>query len=684
VVLIARVSIYAALLLSAVAAGIAFWSSRDESRADWASNAHRLTVIIFGAVTLSSAVLMAAFILKDYSLTYVAGNSSPDMNVFFRMAAFWAGQEGSLLLWAWFLTGFSALIAWRTVSDAEPLVTVALGILNLIGMFFLIVLATPSGDPFKTVTVAAEAVGRGINPLLLHWAMIAHPPTLFVGYAGLAVPFAFALSALILGDTSRRWLQLSDRYAVAAWLFLTIGIFLGALWAYVVLGWGGFWGWDPVENSSFLPWLAGTAMLHSFTVWKRREGFKRWAVGLASASFFLTLLATYITRSGIIQSAHTFEGDPVFKFLFEVFMWIVVLATVALLIYRRHELSQEGEPEDQLMAGSFLSKDFVYYLNNVILTVVTLVVTYATLAPAITRWLVAALPALAQAIRLTGEISYKPEFYNSLAAPISTVYVALMAICPLLAWRRTDREKFGRLLLWPAAATAVGAVPILLFFGSNAMGATGMIFAVLAAATAIQMFVRGALNRAKSKQESIPAALGGLFLRNRVQTGGYLVHLGIALTLIGVIGTNMYGISSDASTTTKKGATFQASGISFKVLDFKETTYPRLDVAPSTYVLSEQKVTLAMSQRGIDLGTITPISRVYQSNADSGQGPSPKVDIRHELFRDVFVILQQAQSGTLFLTVKVNPLISLVWFGSIVLVLGTAWAAWPQRRTGRV
>jgi cytochrome c-type biogenesis protein CcmF len=671
VVVLGKVSIYAGLMLSLAAAGIAFWSARDESRTDFATNAYRLTLAVFGALTLSSLVLLWAFIAKDYSLLYVASNSSPDMTVFFRIAAFWAGQEGSLLLWVWFIAAFSAIVAWTKAKAEEPIVTDALGVLNLIAAFFMVVLVTPSGDPFKTVAIAAEAIGRGINPLLLHWAMVAHPPTLFLGYAGLAVPFAFAIAALMQGDVSRKWLKLSDRYAVTAWLFLSVGIFLGALWAYVVLGWGGFWGWDPVENSSFLPWLAGTAMLHSFTVWKRREGFKRWAVSLASGSFFLTLLATYITRSGIIQSAHTFEGDPVFKILFEVFMAVVVLATAGLLWYRRHDLSEEGEPEEQLMGGSFLSKDFVYYVNNVVLTVVTLVITFATLAPAITRGLG------------MQEISYKPEFYNSLAGPISAVYIALVAICPLLAWRRTDPEKFGRLLMWPGVAAVVGAVPILLTFGSNLMGAATMILSVLAGATAIQMFVRGAMGRARSKEMSFPAALGSLFLQNRSQTGGYLVHLGIAITLVGVVGTNLYGLSSDATVSKKVGSTVRASGIQFAVRAYSDVTHPRKDLAPSTYVLQEQKVTLAMThaQTGASLGTISPIRRLYQVNVDEQRGATPQVDIRHELFRDVFVIFQDVDaSGNIFLTVKINPLISLVWFGSIILVLGTAWASWPQRR----
>lgn len=668
--LVGKAAIYIAVALGAVAGCIALWSTRDEDREELGVNAYWLSVIVFVALTVAIIILLGAFISKDYTFLYVAENSSADMSLFYRIAALWAGQEGSLLLWAWLLAGATAIIAWRRVEERDSLVTNALGVLNILLVFFVAVLITHGGDPFK-VAAAGQAVGRGINPLLLHWAMVLHPPTLFVGYAGLAVPFAFALGALIEGDTSKRWLKLSDRWAVGAWLFLSIGIFLGAAWAYVVLGWGGFWGWDPVENSSFLPWLTGTAMLHSFTMWKRRNSFKFWSVSLAGATFFLTLLATYITRSGILsqESTHTFPGEPAFKLVFELFMIATIAATVGLMAWRYYELRSagfgsgaEGAPE------GLLTKEFIYYLNNVFMVLAAVIIGYATLAPVIT-------PALGMQ-----KVSYNAAFYNNLAAPLSIVYLMGLAICPIMSWKRTDPWRMGRLLVWPGAAAALAAVWIVPTFGSNWVGATGMIVAVLAAAAAVQLFVRGALQRSASKGISPFAALGELFLRNRSQAGGYVVHLGVALTVLGTIGSVMYTSESEVSLANKAGAKAWAARIRVEVVGYDKKTYPRMQAAPSTYVVERHTLKLKLAERGGagELGVVAPILKGYQNNLDQDRGPSPEVDIRWLPLRDVFVTFQGVNTdGTLSVKVTINPLISFVWLGSAILILGTAWAMWP-------
>lgn len=671
-ILLGKVAMYAGLFMAVAAAGVAFWSASREDRRDYAPNAYWLTVVVFAVITAACLVLLIGFIAKDYGIAYVAENSSPDMSLFYRIAAFWAGQEGSLLTWLWMLAGMSALIAWRNVEKDEELVTLALGVLNVVAVFFLIVLVTQAGDPFK-VSPPGEAIGRGINPLLLHWAMVVHPPTLFVGYAGLTIPFAFAIATLLAGDASRRWLALASRWSVVAWFFLSVGIFLGALWAYVVLGWGGFWGWDPVENSSFIPWLTATAMLHSFTVWRRRNAFKFWALGLAGVTFFLTILATYVTRSGIIQSAHTFPGDAVFKILFEVFMVLILATTAGLLIWRRHEFHSPafGDGEDGAAHG-FFNKEFMYYLNNVVMSVVAAIITYATLAPAITR--------------LFGEeINYKPEFYNALAAPISVAYMVVLALCPVVAWKKNDPSRFVRLLAWPAAATVLAGIPIVLAFRSNLLGMTGMLVSVFVIATVVQVYVKGAAQKAASKGIGFGGALVDLFRRNRSQTGGYLVHIGIGVTMIGIIGSMMYATTDNIAIGRKPGSKTKApvSGMTVEVVKLDKLTRPRLEIAPSTYVIEQQTLTLKLTdtKSGRSLGRIKPMLKAYQNNMDRDQGPSAQVDIRAEPTRDVFVIYEgQVDEDLLKLQVKINPLISLVWLGSIILIIGTGWAAWPPRR----
>lgn len=679
ILLLGKIAIYAGLLLAVIAAGIAFYSARDDKRKELAANAYWLTVVVFGAVTVASGILLAGLILKIYTWAYVAEYSSPDMSVFFRIAAFWAGQQGSLLLWAWMLTGMSAIVAFSKVKDGDRIVTYALSVLNAVAAFFFVVLVTPAGSPFEPVA-AGQGVAQGINPLLLHWAMIAHPPTLFLGYAGLTIPFAFGIATLLAGDSSRRWLKLAGRWSVLAWLFLSIGIFLGALWAYVVLGWGGFWGWDPVENSSFIPWITGTAMLHSFTMWRRRGTFKVWSIALASATFFLTLLATFITRSGIVQSAHTFPGDVVFKWLFAGFMAIVAVGTVGLLIWRRKDLHSPafGARGEGAPAESLFSREFVYYLNNTVLCLVAAVITVATLMPALSR-------------AFTGnEVSLSADWYNSLAAPISAAYLVLLAICPLIAFRRQDPAKFFKSLIWPAVPTVVLAVPIVMAFGSRWLGALGMIIAVFAGSVVVSVFVRGSLQKAKAKGANPLSALGDLFARNRTQTGGFVVHFGIALTLIGVIGAMMFATTDNVAIGKRPGDKTVASGLAMTVVSYKQIHNPQLADAPQTYVLDRQDLTLKLSdpKTGAPQGTISPSNIGYQQNVmnarannESGGGLTPKVDIKAEPLRDVYVILQgQTDTGLLSLQVKINPLVSFVWIGSIILVLGTAWASWPTRR----
>ncbi|HZD60081.1 MAG TPA: cytochrome c biogenesis protein CcsA, partial [Anaerolineae bacterium] len=258
----------------------------------------------FAGVTFAGLILLIAFISDDFSFGYVADHSTPQMSVFYKIAAFWAGHEGSLLLWLWMLTSITATIAFLNRKN-DRLTNIALYVANYVQLFFLVTLLTAT-NPFRGAELGMPPTGVGLNPLLMHWAMVLHPPTLFMGYAGLTIPFAFAIAALVDRNSSSDWINRVKKWTLFAWLFLTIGIFLGALWAYVVLGWGGYWGWDPVENASILPWFAGTALLHTFTMYRRRGGMKIWAVALASISFIMSILGTFITRSGLIQSVHAF------------------------------------------------------------------------------------------------------------------------------------------------------------------------------------------------------------------------------------------------------------------------------------------------------------------------------------------------------------------------------------------
>ena len=365
--------------LSSVVAAIALILGRNqgESQGEGATNVGYLAT--FGALafyTIACAVMLSALFRQDFTFLYVAENHSTDVSNLrwlYTLSGLWAGREGSLMFWAWLLSMFAAYVAYKRMQVTDALSNMGVMVTNVIlALFGAAMLFSQPNNPFKASP--PEMLGpngellaqTAMNPLLQHWAMILHPPTLFVGYAGMAIPFAFAIAAIIVNDGSKLWVQIVDRITVFAWLFLGAGIGLGAIWAYVVLGWGGYWAWDPVENASLLPWLTGVGLLHSFTVYRRRNGFKRWAVGMASVTFAVVILGTFITRSGIVQSVHAFQEDPVSLYLFLFMILGSLVAGLGGMYWRGATFAADDQFE------SLTSKEAAYYFNNVLMLVATI------------------------------------------------------------------------------------------------------------------------------------------------------------------------------------------------------------------------------------------------------------------------------------------------------------------------
>lgn len=615
---------------------------------------------LFGAISVASLILLYAFIAKDFSFDYVAANSSADMTVFQRVSAFWAGKGGSLLFWLWLLSGFTAGAAFVRRRYFDRLTSNALTILAAVQLFFLIILVFTDNNPFK-VAALNLGVGQGINPLLLHWAMIFHPPTLFIGYAGMTVPFAYAMAALIIRDASHEWVDRAYKWTLFTWSLLSVGIFLGALWAYVVLGWGGYWGWDPVENASLLPWFAGVALLHSFHIYKQRKSFKHWALSMSILSFVMVIVATFITRSGIIQSVHAFEQNTTMVVVFSLFILAVVAGGVYLLA-TRWEIFESEE-----IFESLLSRDIAYHINNIVMVFATTVLLAGAFLPLITGQTVG------------------PAVYNRIAQPLGVIFLLVIVICPLLAFGQTDPKRFGMRMAVPGGVTLAAAAPVYLYWNSlnklitqvnpsaappanGWLGYIGLlvsVFGVVAVGEAVYLKIA---TRMKAADEGPLQAVVGFFRTQGGAAGGFITHLGLVIIVAGLVGSSMYVASVNKKIPEKKGQVMKAGPVSL--------TYTGLSTK-KTSNRETFEAGLNVTESGKSLGSIAPRMVQYQL-----QGMTTReVDVIYEPFRDIFVIFNgQDEAGDLNFEIRINPLVSFVWVGSGLLVLGTAVAFWPRRR----
>jgi cytochrome c-type biogenesis protein CcmF len=644
------------------------------------------TFTIFGATTLAVVLLVTAFFRKDFSFLYVAQNHSTDVSSLawlFNLSGLWAGREGSLLLWAWLLSAFAAFVAFRRMRTTDPLSNIGIAITNFVQIFFLLALFIDTNNPFKAAIVAADgtvstAAGQvygninamAMNPLLQHWAMILHPPTLFIGYAGLTIPFAFALAALIVRDSSKTWVEIVDRVSVFSWLALGIGIGLGAIWAYVVLGWGGYWGWDPVENASLLPWLTGVGMLHSFTVYRRRGAFKKWAVMMSAVTFVLVLLGTFITRSGVIQSVHSFGEDPLSLWWF-LGMMVVSLLLPAFLLVSRSETFRGADEFTSLM-----SKEGSYYFNNVVMLFSSILVAGLTMSPA-----------------FRGP-TFNAASFDLLARPLGILYVLLMTVCPVLSWNATDRETFWKRAKWPLGIGAVLAAAFLAiwatvllptYMGSSTTlpalagiqapldhteGIIGLIVAGFGIALPLYLFFDGSRKRAAARGENPLVSFGNILFKSRTQSGGYLTHLGISIILVGLIGSAMY-VKDVHFTLPQTDGARQAVGA-------YEVTYRGADSQTLANGDVVQTVALDLSKNGVSLGRISP-TVTQLANRATEQSTRFNAAVHSEFLGDFFIAFQGGDSSGLSFDAKINPLISWAWAGFGLLIFGTALAAWPRK-----
>ncbi len=628
------------LALYATVAGILAFREGGQYR----QSSRRAVWALAASLTLALLSLVVLFIRNDFSVAYVFAHSATYQPLLYRISAVWAGNEGSLLLWAWLLAFYAALVAAGPRTLGEGFHDLVLAVMSLTAAFFT-GLVLFSANPFALAPAGASE-GAGINPLLLNAAMIWHPLFQYLGYVGVTVPFAYAVAALVKGQSGDDWVRAARGWSVWAWFFLSAGMLLGALWAYQELNWGGFWGWDPVENAALVPWLFMTAYLHNAIVQDKRSMLRAWSPILITATFLLTILGTWLTRTGVINSVHSMiNKEQIYPIA--IFMVLVAVTAVGLIAWRWPKLKDKTE------MGSLLSKEGGFVLSNLVFVALALAVLIGTLMPLFAR------------LAGRGDVAVSQTYYQEISAPLGLLLAILIGICPVLAWRSFRWRTFLRAWLWPAIAGIAGfvATAFLAGWAHWTVGLAGG--AVLAGiGTLIRELVVSTAARAHATGEAWPLALSRVVAKDRRRFGGYLVHAGILLMIIGIVGAVGFQV-------VQKGTVVPVGG-QITVGDYT-IAYQGLheqDYGPVARVFAD----VTVSRGGRDLGHLYP-ARMYFP----GDQTTSEVAIRGSLAGDVYVVLdgwtQNGQSGGF--TVYVNPLVAWLWIGMYVLLAGGLLAAWP-------
>ena len=613
-------------------ASIRFASNRALEAARWGLGA--FTALL----TLASVLLMVALMQSDFRLEYVVDYTERALPTGYKFAAFWAGQAGSLLLWAGMIAWMSVIAAFSRRANRGVGESVTLGVLAIICGFFAALLLF-AANPFEVIAGVIPADGHGLNPQLQDLAMIIHPPTLFLGYAGFAIPFAAMMGAMAERRTDARWLADIRRWVLFSWMVLGAGIMIGAWWAYIELGWGGYWGWDPVENASLLPWLTGTALLHSMIMQEHRGVFKRWNVALLATTFVLCIFGTYITRSGVVSSVHAF-GQSLVGTFFLVFIIALVLGSVAVFAWRWRSLVPARRLE------SLLEREGIVLIANVLLTLMMIITVVGTMYPVISRNF------------LTNEVTVGASFYNRSVAPLGLLLVGLMATAPALVYGHQAGKRLGRSLIGPGLAGAA-IVAIAAIFGLHNIWA--LIVTLFASVTLIAIvvnFVHSVRAERSHTGAGVVSVMWRLLDANHRRWGGFVVHLGMALLVIGLAGSSLFPEKTTHRVAPGESFDVGRYTLKFDGLKMEERENYAAMVASIEVTLPSGKVV-----------SVSPEKRLYDKRPDE---PSAQVAIRSTWREDLYLILAgwEVDGNPTAIQVIINPLTIWIWIGSAVLVIG--------------
>ncbi len=652
-------------LVSLYGIGAAVYGARNNDRR-WVESARLAMLLTFPLITISAFSLIYLLVTGRFEYEFVSSVTSRSMPVYLRITSLWGGQSGSLVFWSWLLSAFASAVTlrkWDRDQEFLPWVIVV----SLVTLAFFISLNVFFENPFRSfwrlpsgdITIAMTRPqlaslfvprdGRGLNPLLRHPGMIIHPPMLYLGFVSFVIPYAFAIAALITGRTDDRWIRITRRWSLVAWLFLSLGLILGGRWAYDVLGWGGYWGWDPVEIAAFMPWLTGTAFLHSVMIQEKRGMLKRWNMVLIILTYSLVIFGTFLTRSGVLSSVHAFAQSAIGP-LFFAFIGLTLTASLALLFKRWDDLKSEGQ------MTSLLSREALFLLNNLLFMGILVVCFWGVIFPLISEL-------------VTGQkITVGPPFYERATAPLFAGLLFLMGIAPLAAWRYSTFKTLGRAVWKPFIVSLIA--PLIAFISGIRQPAAllGFWLAAFVASVTLYEFWRGAVARHNRSGESLPIALWHLAGRNRRRYGGYIIHLGVVLMALGIIGIEIFQ-------TETQGTLAQGGQIS---LEEYTLTYKSLAVFDTDDGRNVARAAISVDKNGKYVGDLYPRRDYYIES----QQPMTIPGVRSTWEDDLYVILvdwQPLSSQSATFKIYKNPLVNWLWLGGFIFILGTLVAAWPER-----
>ena len=645
---------YAALLIALLAAVYAAVASVYGARKDdqrWVESARNATAATFPLLLLAAGLLIILLLRNDFTVEYVTRVTSTEMPTYLKVTALWGGQAGSLLFWNMILAGFTAAAMLRKWDDQPQLMPYAILVASITQIFFLGLVAFLE-NPFAPA-FPVPAQGQGLNPLLRHPGMIIHPPMLYLGFTGFTIPFTGAMAALIAGKLDDGWIRTTRRWTLVAWLFLSLGLILGGRWAYDVLGWGGYWAWDPVENASFLPWLTGTAFLHSVMIQEKRNMFKIWNIVLVVLTYLLVVYGTFIVRSGVISSVHSFAQSSVGRPFFA-FLALMLIFSTYWIMKRQEQLATPNHLQ------SLLSRESAFLLNNFIILGIMAATFWGTNYPIISEL-------------FTGErVTVGPPFYNKVNGPLFGALLLLMGVAPLTMWYRTSARRLGISLRWPALAALVIVVALFALGVRNWGAVLGLWIVTFSFILTLLEFWKGV--RARMRRGETPwNALGNLMARNRRRYGGYLIHLGVLVMAFGIIGSYFY--QEQTQIRLERG---QTAGLGEYVMRFDGVSQY---AGPDDLLIRE--ASLSITKNGRPVGQLNPRTEFYTRTGQPMTIPSA----RSTVTEDFYVLMVNWESVTedaatfrLFL----NPLINWVWAGGFVFIVGTLIAAWPDAAERKV
>ena len=634
-------------------------------------SARRAMLLTWPLLSLTAGVLIYLLVNNHFEVQFVYEVTSRSMPTYLKVTAWWGGQAGSLLFWSWLMSAFVSLVTIRKWDRDREFLPWVIAVACITMAFFIglnVFFENPFSQLYQTSAgieahtfQPAEGIlftppdGRGLNPLLRHPGMVIHPPMLYLGFVSFVIPYAFAMAALITGRTDDRWIRLTRRWTLWAWLFLSFGLVLGGRWAYDVLGWGGYWGWDPVEIAAFMPWLTGTAFLHSVMIQEKRGMLKHWNMLLIILTYDLVIFGTFLTRSGVLSSVHAFAQSPIGP-LFMGFVALTLVSSIGLIIYRWDSLRSETQ------MTSLLSREALFLLNNLMFISILVVCFWGVIFPLISEL-------------FTGQtVTVGPPFYERATGPLFAALLLLMGIAPLSAWGQSTVKTLGGTIWKPTLGAVIITALIFVLYTRNIYAIIGFFLVALVILVTIYEYWRGAKARQRSQNENIFSAFWNLTRRNRRRYGGYIIHLSMMLMAIGILGIELFQTETQGTVST--GESIDIAGYT---VQYKEVA--SWDDAPRG--VNYTRAVVDVYRNGIYLGELHPRKDYYADAQQNMTIPGNRSTMRDDLYV-LLVDWQPISSTSATFKIYVNPLVNWLWLGSLLFLVGIAIAAWPDREPERV